>query len=195
MIAVTQGTDAAFMATELLRAIEKDEAITRTFAQDVESIAYVFLYSLYRHAVEDPQASDDLRSKLLDEFTEFFPVTNVEALLKNRGQKFSVGADDSVEHLLDYYLLGDDALGLCAAMTFNFLKNLNQTNTTQGKTRNPVTKRATEILPVPEGMPFAEVYPLWIKGMLTAALELPGAQDGGRDEEEHEGERTSGFPA
>lgn len=41
----------AFMATELLHAIEDEKVITRTFAQDAQSLGYVILYSLYKHAV------------------------------------------------------------------------------------------------------------------------------------------------
>ncbi len=175
----------AFKATGLLRqAVESDGTIgiTRTFAQDAESIGYVILYSLYKHAVEDSQVSATLRPELSKEFADLFSAGSITCLLSKRALRFSPGqyADESVPYLMAY-LDKDIALSICAHATFIFLSHLNQTK----KPRNDMTALAIMVakeFPSPRGgMPFDEVYPLWISMLRKAALALPGAQG---DEEE-----------
>ncbi len=171
-----QGT-AAFMATELLRAIREDKTITRTFAQDAESLGYVILYSLYKHAVEDSQVSNDLRAELSKEFTEFFSAVSIAGLLSKRAQRFSHGreADDSMPYLLAY-IDNDTALEICAQATWTFLAHLNETKKPRND-RRAVSAMMAEEFPSPRGgMPFDEAYPLWIGMLRKAALALPGAQ-------------------
>ena len=46
-----------FMASPLLRDIQNagpGEAISRTAEQDIESFAWVFVFAVYKHALEDP---------------------------------------------------------------------------------------------------------------------------------------------
>ncbi|TFK83457.1 hypothetical protein K466DRAFT_602835 [Polyporus arcularius HHB13444] len=168
---------AAFMATELLRAIREDKTITRTFAQDAESLGYVILYSLYKHAVEDSQVSNDLRAELSKEFTEFFSAVSIAGLLSKRAQRFSHGreADDSMPYLLAY-IDNDTALAICAHATWTFLAHLNETKKPRND-RTAVSAMMAEEFPSPRGgMPFDEAYPLWIGMLRKAALALPGAQ-------------------
>ncbi|RDX49502.1 hypothetical protein OH76DRAFT_1472010 [Lentinus brumalis] len=94
----------AVKATGLLwQAVESDGAIgiTHSFAQDVESIGYVILYSLYKHAVEDSQVSDDLRAELSKEFAGFFSAGSITCLLSKRALRFPPGqyADENFLHL------------------------------------------------------------------------------------------------
>ncbi|RDX49507.1 hypothetical protein OH76DRAFT_1556432 [Lentinus brumalis] len=168
---------AAFTASSLLHAVKRDETIwtTSTFAQDVESIGYVILYSLYKHAVEDSQVSDDLRAELSKEFTGFFSAANITGLLTNRALRFRHDAEESMQYLIAY-LDNDTALVLCAAATFNFLSNLNQVKEPRNDSLDPILRMVEQELPTPRGMPFVEAYPLWIEILREAALELPGAQ-------------------
>ncbi|KAI0690343.1 hypothetical protein C8T65DRAFT_834440, partial [Cerioporus squamosus] len=132
---------AAFKATAQLRAMQHDETVPGTFAHDGESFAYVLLHSLYKHALEDPQATGAVA--LFEEFREFFPAKDSDvddSVLCRRGRKYSVDGDVAMQHLLAC-LDGDAALGLCAGVTFNFLANVNKQNDAEALT-NPAMRKA-----------------------------------------------------
>ncbi|RDX49492.1 hypothetical protein OH76DRAFT_1556421 [Lentinus brumalis] len=156
-----------FMAAALLRAIRSDLKITRTFAHDAESFGYVILYSLYKHASEDPQGAS---ASLLAEFKEFFSAKDVAGLLGNRGTLFSTGPERSMPHLLAY-LEGDVALTMCAVMTFNFLQNMYPEVEVS---TNPLVMRSAVFVRSLGAVPFDEMYPRWIEGLREAAREASG---------------------
>ncbi len=141
----------------------------------METIGYVILYSLYKHAVEDSQVSDDLRPGLSKEFTEFFPAASILGLLYKRALRFSQDADEWMPYLLAY-LRNDAALSICAAATFTFLAHLNKTKKPRNDSVTALEVMVAKEFPTPRGMPFGEVYPLWIGILRKSALAVPVAQ-------------------
>ncbi len=141
----------------------------------MESIGYVILYSLYKHAVEDSQVSDDLRGKLSKEITDFFSAGSIAGLLSKRALRFSRKAPKSMPNLL-VYLRNDAALSICAIATFTLLSHLNQMEEPQENDVDPFEAMMAKGFAMPRGMPFDEAYSLWIELLREAALELPGAQ-------------------
>ncbi len=137
----------------------------------------MILYSLYRHAADDSQVSEDLRPELSKEFAEFFPAASISGpVLSNRALRFSRKAPKSMPNLLAY-LRNDAALSICAVGTFIFLSHLNQMEEPQENDVDPFEVEAMDLIPLPRGgMPFDEVYPLWIGMLRTVALKHPGAQ-------------------
>ncbi|TFK78465.1 hypothetical protein K466DRAFT_77242 [Polyporus arcularius HHB13444] len=99
---------------------------------------------------------------------------DISGLLSNRVLGFSRKAPKS---MLLAYLRNDAALSICAIGTFAFLSHLNQMEEPQENDVDPFEVEAMDLIPLPRGgMPFDEVYPLWIGMLRTVALKHPGAQ-------------------
>lgn len=98
---VLQGTP-TFMATELLRAITTGERIHRTARQDLESFAWVILYAIYRHTLDELPHSHAERKQIEQEFIELFAATSAKDIVKTRGDKFLFGGTTAVQTLLTY---------------------------------------------------------------------------------------------
>ncbi|KAI0764709.1 hypothetical protein C8Q74DRAFT_992271 [Fomes fomentarius] len=91
-----------FMATELLRAITTGNRIHRTARQDLESFAWVILYAIYRHTLDELPHSHTQRREVEQEFIELFAATSAKDIIKSRGDKFLFGGTTAVQTLLTY---------------------------------------------------------------------------------------------
>ncbi|KAI0667817.1 hypothetical protein C8Q78DRAFT_1049761 [Trametes maxima] len=79
---------AIFASTGLLEAITKRKTIPRTSDQDVESFAWVFIFSLYRMALSDATYPASDRERLEEEFQRLFSAINLNDILDNRVRAF-----------------------------------------------------------------------------------------------------------
>ncbi|KAI0759558.1 hypothetical protein BD413DRAFT_681550 [Trametes elegans] len=80
---LAKGT-AIYVSSELLAAIADGQTISRTYKQDVESFGWVFIYTMYRIALNDQgykQQKPDMYTKLNDEFTSNFSAVNIQEIL------------------------------------------------------------------------------------------------------------------
>ncbi|PIL26920.1 hypothetical protein GSI_10058 [Ganoderma sinense ZZ0214-1] len=92
----------AFMASSLLRDIwnaKPGEAVSRTEAQDIESFAWVFVYVVYKHALENFKMKQDEKKALKDEFDRYFPGRSANTVLRAR---VMMGLPDSNQHILQH---------------------------------------------------------------------------------------------
>ncbi|KAI0667807.1 hypothetical protein C8Q78DRAFT_981095, partial [Trametes maxima] len=80
---------AIFASTALLEAITKRKTISRTSGQDVESFAWVFIFSFYKMALSDATYLDTGRKALEEEFQNLFSAININNILENRLRAFS----------------------------------------------------------------------------------------------------------
>ncbi|KAI0682253.1 hypothetical protein C8Q76DRAFT_804373 [Earliella scabrosa] len=86
---------AIFVATDVLRAAVKNEPISRTVGQDLESICYAILYAVYKHGMDALKGSQ--RKPLEEEFRRLFVATSLEELIVAR--RNALGVDGGLEGL------------------------------------------------------------------------------------------------
>ena len=163
--------------------MENNETITRTFAQEAESLAYVVMYSLYKHALEDPQVTGTAKSKLAEEFRKLFGATTVNELLRKRQETFLTGDVDERFPCLQEYLLRDRPLRLCAIVTARFLSHLNAPPPAQPRLDQDFifADRVLRGLDQPVPLPFEAAYRGWVRALRSAAFHAAGGKG---DEEE-----------
>ena len=163
--------------------MENNETITRTFAQDAESLAYVVMYSLYKHALEDPQVTGTAKSKLAEEFRKLFGAITVNELLRKRQETFLIGNVDERFFCLQEYLLRDRPLRICAIVTASFLSHLNAPPPAQPRLDQDFNfvYESLRGLNQPVPLPFEEAYRGWVKALRRTAFQAAGGEG---DEEE-----------
>ncbi|KAM5544018.1 hypothetical protein V8D89_002635 [Ganoderma adspersum] len=96
----------AFMASSLLRDIQNakpGEAAPRTAGQDIESFAWVFVFVVYKHALEDPKVILTQHEKkaleLREEFNRLFPGRSATSVLTAR---YIMHSPESNQHILQH---------------------------------------------------------------------------------------------
>ena len=163
--------------------MENNETITRTFAQDAESLAYVVMYSLYKHALEDPQVTGTAKSNMAQEFENLFGATTVKKLLGKRQETFLIGNVDERFSCLQEYLLRDLPLSICAMATSFFLSHLNAPQSVQTPLNEAETIVYRSLRPMdqPVPLPFEAAYRGWVRALRSAAFHAAGGKG---DEEE-----------
>ena len=163
--------------------MDNNETITRTFAQDAESLAYVVIYSLYKHALEDPQVTGTAKSKLAEEFRKLFGAITVNDLLGKRQETFLIGNVDERFSCLQEYLLRDRPLRICAIVTARFLSHLNAPPPAQPRLDQDFifADRVLRGLDQPVPLPFEAAYRGWVRALQSAAFHAAGGMG---DEEE-----------
>ena len=127
-----------FMATYLLAYIDTGRPTTRAFIHDAESFAWVFIYTMYKHALrhdtkaEGPESS---ASRLTGEFMDIFSAPSFNELMRNRfaalGRPTFNGVPQGIKELMKCTELiarqdGDECHALSSTMleTWYFLHTL-----------------------------------------------------------------------
>ncbi|RPD52112.1 hypothetical protein L227DRAFT_658876 [Lentinus tigrinus ALCF2SS1-6] len=115
---------AIFMASALLEAQKDNQTTTHTWEHDTESLAYVLLYSIYKHAMDT--GAMDQKKGFRAEFEALFGAPTVKTLVKNRLLLFRVDPQEEEEHIgfLLEHVDADKSLSNVVSGTFRFLADL-----------------------------------------------------------------------
>ncbi|RPD56479.1 hypothetical protein L226DRAFT_558112 [Lentinus tigrinus ALCF2SS1-7] len=160
---------AVFMASARLQAQKDNKTITHTWEHDIESLAYVLLYSIYKHAMEN----EAMNKEFLDEFGTFFAPATVRGILDNRSSIFRVSADRSIPLLLAY-AQNDKDLFEIIVMTFRFLNKLQS----QLKVDNFEVEVADFFVPPDNStIDFEQEFSHWRGGLRYVEYRAFGGQD------------------
>ncbi|RPD52113.1 hypothetical protein L226DRAFT_531383 [Lentinus tigrinus ALCF2SS1-7] len=154
---------AIFMATALLQTQKDNKTITHTWEHDIESLAYMLLYSIYKHAM-DTSAMD--KKGFQEEFQAFFGAPTVKELVNERFNIFRQAEENGIRFLLEYINTDDSDTILSSVVsgTFRFLADLHtnlQASELSG--RKSPNRDVDKLYPrrPPQPLPFEDMYKCW----------------------------------
>ncbi|KAM5537554.1 hypothetical protein V8D89_008767 [Ganoderma adspersum] len=118
----------AFMASSLLHDIKQGnpgEAASRTAEQDIESFAWVFVFVVYKHSLEDPKVflSQNQKKSLREEFNRLFPGRSAQHVLTARNQMTAPAANQHIMEYIRNHVENPDYFGFLFGAVWTILVN------------------------------------------------------------------------